>query len=59
MNYTDIRKWSETDLKEYYDKFIELGRYKLAERVKKEIDSRKENCKGNKEYKNYEEVEDE
>lgn len=40
MDYTDISKWSETDLKEYYDKFIELGRYKLAERVKKEIDKR-------------------
>ncbi len=50
MDFTDIRKWSETDLKEYYDKFIELERYKFAERVKKEIDRRQEN---------YEEAEDE
>lgn len=42
MDCTDIRKWSETDLKEYYDKFIELGRYRLAERVKKELERRKE-----------------
>ena len=40
MDCTDITKWSDKDLKEYYNKFIELKRYKLAGRVKKEIDRR-------------------
>lgn len=41
MDCTDITKWSQKDLEEYYDKFIELQRYKLAERVKKELERRK------------------
>ncbi len=41
MDCTDITKWTDEDLQEYYERFIELERYKLAERVKKEMDRRK------------------
>ena len=40
MDCTDITKWNDKDLDEYYNKFIELKRYKLAERIKREIDRR-------------------
>ena len=38
-----LNQMSNKDLQEYYNRFIELERYKLAERVKKEIDRRAKN----------------
>lgn len=40
MDWTDLTKLNEKDLKGYYDDFIRLERYKLAERIKRELDRR-------------------
>ena len=47
MDYC-LENWSDEDLQEYYDKFIELERYKFAERIKKEIDRRNYGKQSNK-----------
>ena len=36
-----LKDYTDEELQEYYEKFIELERYKFAERIKNEIDRRK------------------